>query len=94
MSFTQAWVQPFCANTRTSILTGLYPTHTGVIDYNGWLDQKHHSFVRDLKEQGGYATALFGKYHIAGLVAQGTAAASRIRHEGQRKPASTCSRAT
>ena len=75
MSFTQAWVQPFCANTRTSILTGLYPAHTGVIDYNGWLDQKHHSFVRDLKEQGGYATALFGKYHIAGLVAQGTAAA-------------------
>jgi arylsulfatase A-like enzyme len=75
MSFTQAWVQPFCANTRTSLLTGLYPARTGVIDYNGWLDQKHHSFVRDLKEQGGYATALFGKYHIAGLVAQGTASA-------------------
>lgn len=67
MSFTQAWVQPFCANTRASILTGLYPARTGVIDYNGWLTQNHHSFVRDLKEKGRYATAVFGKYHIAGL---------------------------
>jgi arylsulfatase A-like enzyme len=75
MSFTQAWAQPFCANTRTSILTGLYPAHTGVIDYNGWLEKHHHSFVRDLKEKGGYATALFGKYHIAGLVATGTTSA-------------------
>jgi arylsulfatase A-like enzyme len=39
----------------------------GVIDYNGALGKGHHSFVKDLKEQGGYATALFGKYHIAGL---------------------------
>jgi arylsulfatase A-like enzyme len=67
MRFTQAWVQPFCANTRASIITGLYPARMGVIDYNGWLDQKHHSFVRDLKDKGGYATAVFGKYHIAGL---------------------------
>lgn len=67
MRFTQAWVQPFCANTRTSIISGLFPAKTGVIDYNGWLEKGHHSFVRDLKEKGGYATALFGKYHIAGL---------------------------
>ena len=67
MSFTQAWVQPFCANTRSSILTGLYPVNSGVVDYNGWLGKHHHSFVRDLKEKGGYATAVFGKYHIAGL---------------------------
>jgi arylsulfatase A-like enzyme len=65
--FSQAWVQPFCANTRASILTGLYPAHMGVVDYNGFLGKHHHSFVRDLKEKGGYATALFGKYHIAGL---------------------------
>jgi arylsulfatase A-like enzyme len=65
--FSQAWVQPFCANTRSSILTGLYPAHMGVVDYNGWLGKQHHSFVRDLKEKGGYATAVFGKYHIAGL---------------------------
>jgi arylsulfatase A-like enzyme len=76
MRFTQAWAQPFCANTRTSLLTGLYPAQTGVIDYNGWLGKHHHSFVRDLKEKGGYATALFGKYHIAGLVATGTSSAT------------------
>lgn len=32
MSFTQAWVQPFCANTRSSIITGLYPARMGVVD--------------------------------------------------------------
>jgi arylsulfatase A-like enzyme len=67
MKFTQAWVNPFCSPTRTSILTGLYSAKTGVLDYNNWLSQNHHSFVRDLKEKGGYNTALFGKYHMAGL---------------------------
>jgi arylsulfatase A-like enzyme len=67
MRFTQAWVNPFCSPTRTSILTGLYSAKTGVLDYNNWLSQVHHSFVRDLKEKGGYNTALFGKYHMAGL---------------------------
>jgi arylsulfatase A-like enzyme len=67
MRFTQAWVQPFCANTRTSILTGLFPARSGVVDYNGWLGKGHHSFVKDLRDKGGYATAIFGKYHMAGL---------------------------
>jgi arylsulfatase A-like enzyme len=67
MRFTQAWTQPFCSPTRTSILTGLYSAKTGVLDYTNWLSQNHHSFVRDLKEKGGYSTALFGKYHMAGL---------------------------
>lgn len=67
MRFSQAWTQPFCSPTRTSILTGLYSAKTGVLDYNNWLSQNHHSFVRDLKEKGGYSTALFGKYHMAGL---------------------------
>jgi arylsulfatase A-like enzyme len=67
MRFTQAWVQAFCSPTRTSILTGLYAEKTGVLDYLGYLSQNHHSFVRDLKEKGGYSTAIFGKWHIAGL---------------------------
>jgi arylsulfatase A-like enzyme len=74
MRFMQAWVQPFCANTRASILSGLYPASTGVLDYTGYLTQNHRSFVRDLKEQGGYSTAAFGKWHIAGLVKGGAAA--------------------
>jgi arylsulfatase A-like enzyme len=67
MRFTQAWTQPFCSPTRTSLLTGLYAAKTGVLDYLGYLTHNHHSFVRDLKEKGGYSTATFGKWHIAGL---------------------------
>jgi arylsulfatase A-like enzyme len=67
MRFTHAWAQPFCSPTRTSLLTGLYAAKTGIIDPTGWLSQNHHSFVKDLKEKGGYSTAVFGKWHIAGL---------------------------
>jgi arylsulfatase A-like enzyme len=67
MRFTQAWANPFCSPTRTSILTGLYSAKTQVLDYTNWLSQNHHSFVRDLKEKGGYSTAAFGKWHMAGL---------------------------
>ena len=67
MRFSQAWAQPFCSPTRTSLITGLYSAKTGVLDYYGSLSKKHHSFVNDLKEKGGYSTAVFGKWHIAGL---------------------------
>jgi arylsulfatase A-like enzyme len=65
--FTHAWTRPFCSPTRASLLTGLFSAKTGVLDYNNWLSQNHHSFVKDLKEKGGYSTAIFGKWHIAGL---------------------------
>ena len=67
MRFTHAWVNPFCSPTRASILTGLYAAKTGVLDYTNYLTQNQHSFVRDLKEKGGYSTAVFGKWHMAGL---------------------------
>jgi arylsulfatase A-like enzyme len=67
MRFTQAWANPFCSPTRGSILTGLYSAKTGVLDYYDAVSQNHHSFVRDLKEKGGYRTAVFGKWHMAGL---------------------------
>lgn len=67
MRFTQAWANPFCSPTRASLLTGLFAVKTGVLDYTHYLTQNHHSFVRDLKEKGGYATAVFGKWHMAGL---------------------------
>jgi len=67
MKFTQVWVNSFCSPTRTSMLTGLYSERTGVLDYMGYLSNNHHPFVRDLKEKGGYSTAAFGKWHIAGL---------------------------
>jgi arylsulfatase A-like enzyme len=65
--FTHAWTQPFCSPTRASLLTGLYAAKTRVLDYTNYLTQNHHSFVKDLKEKGGYSTAVFGKWHMAGL---------------------------
>ncbi|HEX6998980.1 MAG TPA: sulfatase-like hydrolase/transferase [Gammaproteobacteria bacterium] len=67
MSFMHAWVQPFCSPSRASLLTGLFAAKTGVLDYTNWLSQNHHSFVQDLKDEGGYSTAAFGKWHVAGL---------------------------
>jgi arylsulfatase A-like enzyme len=65
--FSNAWAQPYCSPTRASILTGLFPVKTKVSSYADPLSQKHASFVRMLKEEGGYSTAVFGKWHIAGL---------------------------
>jgi arylsulfatase A-like enzyme len=70
MIFTDGWAQPFCSPTRASILTGLYASKTGVITYADGLSQNHDSFVKELKDQGGYETAVFGKWHIAGLPAR------------------------
>jgi arylsulfatase A-like enzyme len=67
ISFTQVWVQPFCSTTRASILTGLTAAKTHVIDYNRHVTHSHHSFVKDMKEKAGYSTAVFGKWHMAGL---------------------------
>jgi arylsulfatase A-like enzyme len=67
MIFTQAWVNPFCSPTRASILTGLYAAKTEVLDYTNYLTQHYHSFVQDMKDKGGYSTAVFGKWHMAGL---------------------------
>lgn len=66
-SFTHVWAQPYCSPTRASLLSGLFAAKTGVLDYLDALSQNHHSFVADLKEKGGYSTAVFGKWHIAGL---------------------------
>ena len=66
LSFTQAWVQPFCSPTRASILTGLFASRTHVLDYFDYVTHNHYSFVNDLKDAG-YSTAVFGKWHMAGL---------------------------
>jgi arylsulfatase A-like enzyme len=71
MVFSQAWAQPFCSPTRASLLTGLNAAKTGVLDYTGYVSQNQHSFVRDLRDKGGYSTAVFGKWHMAGLAPAG-----------------------
>jgi arylsulfatase A-like enzyme len=67
MVFTDAWAQPFCSPTRASLLTGLNANKTNVITYADALSQHHDTFVRKLADEG-YATAVFGKWHMAGLL--------------------------
>jgi arylsulfatase A-like enzyme len=67
MSFSNTWAQPFCSPTRSSILTGLFSAKTKVLTYADPLASRHTSFVKQLKDEGGYSTAVFGKWHMAGL---------------------------
>jgi arylsulfatase A-like enzyme len=69
MLFTNVWAHPFCSPTRASILTGLYSA-TNVFTYADPLSSNHTSFVQMLKEYGNYSTAVFGKWHMAGLPGQ------------------------
>ncbi len=67
MRFANVWAHPFCSPTRAAILTGLYAAKTKVTTYADALSPKHTSFVRILKDEAGYSTAIFGKWHMAGL---------------------------
>ncbi|HTR00057.1 MAG TPA: sulfatase-like hydrolase/transferase [Candidatus Acidoferrum sp.] len=67
MAFSNTTAEPFCSPTRASILTGLFSAKTKVLTYADPLANKHTSFVQMLKQQGGYSTAVFGKWHMAGL---------------------------
>lgn len=67
MAFTNVWAQPFCSPTRASILTGLFASKANVLTYADPLSQRHASFVQMLTDRAGYSTALFGKWHLAGL---------------------------
>ena len=65
--FTNTWAQPFCSPTRASILTGLFASKANVLNYTDPLSQHYASFVQRLKDEGGYHTGLFGKWHLAGM---------------------------
>jgi len=67
MRFGNIWAHPFCSPTRATILTGLYASKTKVSTYADALSPKHTSFVQKLKDEAGYSTAIFGKWHMAGL---------------------------
>jgi len=67
MRFGNIWAHPFCSPTRATILTGLFAAKTNVTTYADPLSSKHTSFVQKLKDEAGYSTAIFGKWHMAGL---------------------------
>ena len=53
-----------CSPSRASILTGLYPHAHGVTQLRGRLHSGITPTFPEVLQEHGYATALFGKYHI------------------------------
>lgn len=61
--FDRAYCQyPLCNPTRSSVLSGMYPVTTGVLDNNTWLMlEGAQKTLPDYFEQHGYAVHQFGK---------------------------------
>ncbi len=64
--FSQFYVSPVCAPTRSSLMTGRYSIRTGVYDtYNGGaiMASEEITLAEYLKDAG-YVTGIFGKWHL------------------------------
>jgi arylsulfatase A-like enzyme len=65
----QYYVQPLCSPTRASIMTGRYPSHTGLgpdvdrIDWPVGVPASEIFFPQRLQDMG-YATHMVGKWHL------------------------------
>ena len=63
-NFGQAFCAcPMCGPSRTSVVTGRYPSEHGIRNYGGRMHPDHPNMFQSLKEAG-YHRALYGKDHI------------------------------
>ena len=59
-------VAPLCTPSRSSFMTGMYPQFTGA-DYNHKpMNTNMTTFSQILRDEKGYQTAYFGKWHLDG----------------------------
>jgi len=64
--FSQFYVSPVCAPTRSSLMTGRYSLRTGIRDtYNGGaIMAANEVTIAEMLKQTGYRTGAFGKWHL------------------------------
>ena len=66
INFSQFYVSPVCAPTRSSLMTGRYSLRTGVRDtYNGGaILAGEETTLAEVLQSKGYRTGIFGKWHL------------------------------
>jgi arylsulfatase A-like enzyme len=64
--FTNFYVSPVSAPTRSSLLTGRYSLRTGVRDTNngGAIMASSEITIAEMLKDQGYVTGIFGKWHL------------------------------
>ena len=63
------YVQPLCSPTRSALMTGRYPSHTGIgpdvlVENVPYGVPARETFVAEVLKQAGYATHAVGKWHL------------------------------